>query len=167
MKFGLFYAGELLHTFTLSAVIASLFLGGWRGPGVERIPLLGVFYLFAKAFFMYWVIMWVKYTVPRIRIDHMLDFNWKFLTPLALVALMVTAIMDRVMILSFGVRPMAFWYVSGMLAANLLMIWITVVILRSYARTERQRVAEPRPMASPDAGISPAGGASSTVTSSS
>ncbi len=44
------------------------------------------------------MIMWVKYSLPRIRIDHMLDFNWKLLTPLALVLVMATAILDKALI---------------------------------------------------------------------
>ncbi len=163
MKFGLFYAGELLHTFTLSAVISSLFLGGWRGPGAEQIPILGVFWLFAKTFFMYWVIMWVKYTVPRIRIDHVLNFNWKFLTPLALVVLMVTAIMDKILIVYLGIESMTLWYVLGMLAANIVVGLITLQITRAYAHLERRRVAEPRPVASPDVSVSSAVGSSPAV----
>jgi NADH-quinone oxidoreductase subunit H len=147
MKFGLFYAGELLHALTMGALFSSFFLGGWRGPGAETFPLLGVVYLFAKAFFMYWVIMWVKYSLPRIRIDHMLGFNWKFLTPLALAAMMVTAIMDKVLAQSGAVI-----YAAGMLAANIVIIWVTLYILSTYARVERQRVAEPKPVARPELG---------------
>lgn len=161
MKFGLFYAGELLHTLTLSAVISSLFLGGWRGPGVEQLPFLGIFYLFAKAFFMYWVIMWIKYTVPRIRIDHMLNLNWKFFTPLALVVLIVTAVMDKLL---SGTSTLG--YTFGMLVANLLIAWGTLVILQKYAGIERKRVADPRPIASADGSVSPASTTTSTISSS-
>jgi NADH-quinone oxidoreductase subunit H len=144
MKFGLFYAGELLHALTLSGIIASLFLGGWRGPGAEAFPLLGVVYFFIKAFFLYWAIMWVKYSMPRIRIDHMLNFTWKFLTPLALVVLMVTAIMDKVL----GGSTMLV-YSLGMLGANLVLGWLTLQVLRRLAREERVRVFESRPVAMP------------------
>lgn len=144
MKFGLFYAGELLHALTIGAMVSTLFLGGWRGPGAEAIPILGVGYFLIKAFFLYWVIMWVKYSLPRIRIDHMLNFNWKFLTPLSLVLLMVTAILDK--LLENG----PYWvYVTGMLVANLVIIWAVLQLLRSRARVERVRVAEPRPVAAP------------------
>lgn len=145
MKFGLFYAGELLHALTVGAIFSTLFLGGWRGPGAETYPVLGIFYFFIKAFFLYWVIMWVKYSLPRIRIDHMLSFNWKFLTPLALVVLMVTAILEKVLI-----NYPTLVYTSVMLGANLVIIWITVLILRSRARIERQRVAEVQPTATPE-----------------
>jgi NADH-quinone oxidoreductase subunit H len=144
MKFGLFYAGELLHALTVSALFSTLFLGGWRGPFAEQVPLLGVVYLFIKAFFMYWVVMWVKYTFPRIRIDHMLNFNWKLLTPLSLVVLIVTAILDKVMV------GAPLWvYTLGMLGGNLVVGWLTLKILRRYARKERQRVGDVRPVAAP------------------
>jgi NADH-quinone oxidoreductase subunit H len=144
MKFGMFYAGELLHTLTIGGLIASFFLGGWRGPGAEAFPILGVGYFFIKAFFMYWVIMWIKYSLPRIRIDHMLNFNWKFLTPLSLVVLIVTAIIHKVM------ESSNFWaYAAVMLAANILIGWVTLQILRARARKERSKVAEPQPIAAP------------------
>lgn len=160
MKFGLFYAGELLHTLTMGALFASLFLGGWRGPFVQQVPILGLFYLFVKAFFIYWVIMWIKYTVPRIRIDHMLDLNWKFLTPLALVMLVVTAVMDKVL----GGDPTTPVYVFGMLIANLVVGWLTLSVMRTYAQRQRQKVGEPRSIASPDlADVSGIGEAASSV----
>jgi NADH-quinone oxidoreductase subunit H len=103
-------------------------------------------YFFAKAFFLYWVIMWVKYSLPRIRIDQMLNLNWKFLTPLSLVVLVVTALLDKTM---QGVQSWV--YVLVMLAANLLVTWVTLQILRSRSRKERKRVAEPKPIARPPA----------------
>ena len=98
MKFGLFYAGELLHAFTFGGFWAILFFGGYRFFGLENLgPLVAAAILLAKAMFGYWVIMWVRYTVMRIRIDHMLAFNWKFLTPLAFVLLMVTALVNALL----------------------------------------------------------------------
>lgn len=149
MKFGLFYAGELLHALTVGAIFSTLFLGGWRGPGAETYPVLGIFYFFIKAFFIYWVIMWVKYSLPRIRIDHMLNFNWKFLTPLALVVLMVTAILDKVF-----TNTSTLVYTGVLFAANLVIIWVTIQLLRSRARIERQRVAESKSVASPESATS-------------
>jgi NADH-quinone oxidoreductase subunit H len=142
MKFGLFYAGELLHALTVSALISTLFLGGWRGPFVDQVPILGPVYLFIKAFLVYYLIMWIRYSFPRVRIDQMLGFNWKFLTPLALFLLIVVAILDKVLA---GVPTL--WYSLVMLGANLLIVWGTLLILRKYARTERIRIGEERPVA--------------------
>lgn len=132
MKFGLFYAGELLHAFTFGGFVAALFFGGWHGPWAEQYPLLGAFYFVAKAMLGYWIIMWIKYTVPRIRIDHMLAFNWKFLTPLAFALLIVTALAHR-LLMDFP----TWLYVPGMLLANALVAWVTIEILRGNARRAR------------------------------
>ena len=75
MKFGLFYASELLHTFTFGGFIAAFFFGGWRGPWVEQVPMLGLLYFLIKAFIGYWLFGWIKYTLLRIRIDKMLDLE--------------------------------------------------------------------------------------------
>lgn len=149
MKFGLFYAGELLHALTIGVLFSTLFLGGWRGPFVEQVPILGVVYLFIKAFLVYFVIMWIRYSLPRIRIDHMLNLNWKFLTPLALVALIATAVMDKILI---NASPRG--YTVGMLIVNVVIILITLSILHTYAVIKRERVGEHRPTANPDAAIS-------------
>jgi NADH-quinone oxidoreductase subunit H len=76
--------------------------------------------------------MWIKYTVPRIRIDHMLAFNWKFLTPLAFALLIVTALAHR-----FLMDFPAWVYVPGMFLSNVLVAWATIEILRGNARRER------------------------------
>lgn len=143
MKFGLFYAGELLHALTVSALFATLFLGGWRGPFVEQLPILGPIYLLVKAFLIYFVIMWVRYSYPRLRIDQIMDFCWKFLTPLALVLLIMTAILDKAIA---GTTPAARVLIH--LGANLLIAWGTVQVLRVYARRERLNFEE-RPVAAP------------------
>jgi NADH-quinone oxidoreductase subunit H len=152
MKFGLFYAGELLHSLTMGAIFATMFLGGWRGWGVAQVPILGVFYLFAKAFFIYWVIMWVKYTVPRIRIDHTLALNWKLLVPLGLAILTVMAILDKILV-ALRIVPGSLGYTLWMLAANLVVFWAALSLLRNYAQIQRERIGEPRQVATP--GLSP------------
>jgi NADH-quinone oxidoreductase subunit H len=94
--------------------------------------------------------MWIKYSMPRIRIDHMLNFNWKFLTPLSLIVLMVTAVLDKALA---GTSTLV--YSLGMLLANLVIGYITLQILRTRARLERKRVAEPKPVAAPPIETSP------------
>jgi NADH-quinone oxidoreductase subunit H len=142
MKFGLFYAGELLHAFTFGGFVAALFFGGWHGPWAEEYPLLGAFYFVVKAMIGYWVIMWVKYTVPRIRIDHMLAFNWKFLTPLAFVLLMVTALTHRILL-----DAPTWLYISGMFLSNIVLAWVTVEVLRAQARRKREAGVSAEPAA--------------------
>jgi NADH-quinone oxidoreductase subunit H len=142
MKFGLFYAGELLHALTASILVATLFLGGWWGPYVEQVPILGVLYLFFKGFLVYWTITWVRYSFPRLRIDQVMDFCWKFLTPLALVVLIVTALLDKAF-----VNATLMVNVLVQLAANLFIILVTLQIIRTYAKRERRHVSESRPVA--------------------
>ena len=138
MKFGLFYAGELLHALTFGGLFATFFLGGWRGWGAETYPILGIGYFFIKAMFMYWVIMWIKYSFPRVRIDQMLNFCWKFLTPLILTVLSITAILDKL------VSGVPYWiYVLVMLFSNLVILYFVYQAVGRYARKERQKVADP------------------------
>ncbi|MGQ9502516.1 MAG: NADH-quinone oxidoreductase subunit NuoH [Anaerolineae bacterium] len=91
MKFALFYMGEYINMITISALATTFFLGGWWGPFVEQLPLLGIFYFVLKAAVMIFIIIWVRASLPRVRYDQLMQFCWKFLLPLALANLMVTA----------------------------------------------------------------------------
>ena len=143
MKFGMFYVGEFLHVFTIGALIATFFLGGWRGPGAETYPILGFFYFYGKAFLGYFIITWIRLSLPRIRIDHMLAFSWKFLTPVILIVLMVTALLTKMM---EGANTWAFAFV--MLATNIFIGWIVVLILKRVEATRPKRQKfEGRPVA--------------------
>ncbi len=136
MKFGLFLAAELIHAFFISALTATIFFGGWRGPGVETYPILGILYFLIKTSLIYFVVMWIRGTLPRVRIDHMLAFNWKFLTPLALVLLVVTAVVEKL------VETQAVWArVGSHLVVNLVLIWVTIQILRVVSRQRPSRYA--------------------------
>jgi NADH-quinone oxidoreductase subunit H len=136
MKFGMFYAGELLHAFTFGGFWAILFFGGYRFFGLEQVsPFLAIAVIIFKAFLGYWIIMWIKYTLMRIRIDHMLAFNWKFLTPLSFVLLMVTALMNALLA---GTPTLV--YIAGMFLSNVLVAWLATEIARSYSRREREKV---------------------------
>ncbi|GAB4523635.1 MAG: NADH-quinone oxidoreductase subunit NuoH [Anaerolineales bacterium] len=148
LKFGMFFVGEFLHAFTISALFAALFLGGWRGWGAEQYPILGFVYFMAKTFLGYFVVMWVRGTLPRVRIDHMLDFSWKFLTPLGLILLVVTAVVQKIVLVSGA--PL--WVlVLAHLAANLLIGWgaVQIIKMREARKPRRQPVAQPRPVARP------------------
>ncbi len=161
MKFGMFYAGELLHALTFGALFSAMFLGGWRGPWAETYPVLGVVYLFIKSLIIYFVIMWIKYSLPRIRIDQMLNFTWKFLTPLALALLMITAVLSKLL------QGQSLLLQAGIfLASNLVVGGILYLILRVYGgRRERPIVGQPRPVARPEQ-TAPAGAPSVDGTSS-
>jgi len=152
LKFGMFYVGEFLHAFTISALTATLFFGGWRGPWAEQIPLLGVVWFFIKSFIVYYVVVLIRISMPRLRIDQMLNFNWKFLTPLALTLLVVTAIVDKAfytILPGLNLLDAAVpWVRAGVhLFMNLVIILITLQLLKSYRIKAVRVVAEARPVA--------------------
>jgi NADH-quinone oxidoreductase subunit H len=152
LKFGMFYVGEFLHAFTISALMATLFLGGWRGPWTEQVPILGVAWFFIKSFLVYFVVVLIRISMPRLRIDQMLNFNWKFLTPLALVLLIVTAIVEKsfwIILPSLNLADnLVPWIRAGLhLFVNLILILITIQILKTHRIKGVQVVAKPRPVA--------------------
>ncbi len=79
LKFGMFYVGEYINTFGVSAVATVIFLGGWQGPILP--PYI---WFLLKVFLMIFVIMWLRGTLPRLRVDQLMNFAWKILVPLAL-----------------------------------------------------------------------------------
>jgi NADH-quinone oxidoreductase subunit H len=158
MKFGLFYVAEFLHAFTVGLLMAILFMGGWRGPFAEDVPVLGLFYLLIKALFGYWVIMWVRTTLPRIRIDQLLGFNWKFLVPLSLVNLLVIAFLWKILPGTDSIGSFGEALVPSLvlLAANIVMIAGVGWLLREQGRRERARLEGRRSAAAVDAALAEA-----------
>ena len=92
MRFALFFFAEYTNMLVLGAVGATLFLGGWKGPLVGRAPWLGPVYLLLKAYVVVFLMMWARWTFPRLRFDQLMNFAWKLLIPVALVNLLLTAI---------------------------------------------------------------------------
>ena len=85
IKFAMFFLAEYTNLVIVSAVLATLFLGGWGGPFLPPI-----IWFFIKTYGIIFLSMWVRWTLPRVRMDQMMSFAWKFLTPLALVNLLVS-----------------------------------------------------------------------------
>ncbi len=95
MKFAMFFLAEYAHLFSVSAIVVTLFLGGWSIPFLNLLPAaliplvsLGVFVF--KTYIIIFFTMWLRDTVPRVRIDQLLNLGWKIMIPLALVNLLVT-----------------------------------------------------------------------------
>ncbi len=91
MKFALFFMAEYQKMIVISMIMATLFFGGYLGPGVDQYPLLGPVYLFIKVFFLLFAMIWVRATWPRIRYDRLMSFGWKILLPLSLAIVFITA----------------------------------------------------------------------------
>ncbi len=137
LKFGMFYVGDFLHAFTISVLAALLFFGGWRGPGAEQFPLLGFTYLVIKTFFVYFLMMLVRGSMPRLRIDQMMSFTWKVLTPVAMVLLIGVVLIDRV---TSGVN---IWLRSGVFVVlNLAILYFTLLLLGRHALPKPHRFQE-------------------------
>jgi len=92
MGFGLFFLAEYTNMFVVCAVATSLFLGGWQGPFGFSLMLPGIVWFMIKTYFLIFVIMWVRWTFPRVRFDQLMNFSWKVLIPLSLANLMLTAV---------------------------------------------------------------------------
>jgi NADH-quinone oxidoreductase subunit H len=91
MRFGLFFLAEYTNMFIVSAVATSLFFGGWQGPFGFTLGIPGVVWFLIKTYILIFVVMWVRWTFPRLRFDQLMNFSWKVMIPLALVNLVVTA----------------------------------------------------------------------------
>jgi NADH-quinone oxidoreductase subunit H len=94
IKFALYFMGEYTAMVVNSAIIATIFLGGWKWPAVisNLHPLLGVGLFLAKVIFVMFLFVWIRASTPRVRYDKFMRFCWKFMVPLALVNLAVTAV---------------------------------------------------------------------------
>ena len=99
MGFGFFYLAEFLNLFIISGIAATVFLGGWAplNIGIEAFDALmnyipGIVWFMAKAFGIVWLLMWVKWTFPRLRIDQILKLEWKYLMPLGLINLVLMTV---------------------------------------------------------------------------
>jgi NADH-quinone oxidoreductase subunit H len=92
MKFALFFAAEYIKMIAVSALGATLFLGGYHGPFVSEVPLLGPVYFVLKTLLALVVFVWVRGTLPRLRYDRLMAFGWKVLLPLSLLNVLATAL---------------------------------------------------------------------------
>lgn len=99
MGFGFYYLAEYLNLFVISGIASGLFLGGWAplNIGIEGFDNLmnlipGFVWFFAKTFFVVWLLMWVRWTFPRLRVDQILKLEWKYIMPFMLCVLVLTSV---------------------------------------------------------------------------
>jgi NADH-quinone oxidoreductase subunit H len=96
MKFGMFFAAEFLHVFTNAILLTVLFFGGWLGP-LWNEPIIAFVWLGLKSSIWYFISLWIRNTVPRMRIDQVMRFNWFFLVPVSIIMILVTSFLLMVM----------------------------------------------------------------------
>jgi NADH-quinone oxidoreductase subunit H len=89
MSFAMFFLAEYVNMVTVSAVATNLFLGGWHGPFLPE--WLGWVWFLVKVFALLFFYIWMRWTLPRYRYDQLMEFGWKWLLPVAVVNLLVTA----------------------------------------------------------------------------
>ena len=86
MRFAFFFLAEYTNIFIVSAIATTLFLGGYQGP-----ILPGIVWFFVKSYLLVFIILWFRWTFPRVRFDQLLNFSWKILIPVSLLNLLITA----------------------------------------------------------------------------
>jgi len=93
MKFAYFFLAEFINMFLIAAIATTVFFGAWLSPfGItESIPWLGVFWFLAKTLVLVFLMMWFRWTFPRLRVDQLLTLEWKYLLPINLVNIVIMA----------------------------------------------------------------------------
>lgn len=152
MQFGLFYAVELVNAMAVAAIAATLYLGGWWLFGLDRwIP--GWIIFVGKVYALYFLLIWMRGTLPRLRIDQLMAFAWKYLLPLALVNIMMGALEVLLWVeydLSAGLVLPVFSVVNLGLAVVLVVGWARLLAPRFGRLPSRARLV-------PDIAVAAAG----------
>lgn len=144
MKFAMFFLAEFLGTLFMSAFFVVIYLGGYRIFGLEDLtvgglhigPMIGFIAFSTKVFLVYFVFIWIRATLPRVRIDQLLNFNWKFLVPLSLVLLLTVAVMDKLFLTDANAVTKA----AVLMVTNIVIGWATIEALRWRDRDEETAV---------------------------
>jgi NADH-quinone oxidoreductase subunit H len=121
MKFAMFYLGEYGHALAYACIITTLFLGGWRGPILP--PFLWVL---IKVVAVFSLIVWLRATLPRLRVDQLMAFAWRGLFPMAIINIVVVA-MEVLWLVD-----MSKWLVvaiNAVLAGGLILAWSRLFVL--------------------------------------
>ncbi|MCB9139254.1 MAG: NADH-quinone oxidoreductase subunit H [Caldilineaceae bacterium] len=140
MKFAMFFLAQFMNSFFLGAIAVMLFFGGYQGPFVDQLPILGAFYLLIKAMLVYLVTQWIKGTFPRLRVDQMMQFAWKVLVPLVLALVLWQMIVMKIFSSS--------WMQDiSILIGNLVVGWVVLNVVSNYLRRQKvvtKRAFEPK-----------------------
>ena len=92
MRFAVFFIAEYANVFAVCAIASTLFLGGWQGIVDEDQFIPGLFILTGKSFLLVFVMMWVRWTLPRLRVDQLMNLCWKYLIPISFFNILGTGI---------------------------------------------------------------------------
>ena len=130
LRWSLYQMAEYINMITVSAVAATLFLGGWGffGFGLERIPGVSILIFLVKVAAFLFLFIWLRATLPRIRYDRLMTLGWQTLLPLAVLNIVITAI-----VVAFHLP----WWING--GAGLLIVVGLLFYIRRYSDTEGTR----------------------------
>jgi NADH-quinone oxidoreductase subunit H len=153
LRWAMFFLGEYGNMTIVSAVVTSLFLGGWSGPGVAYLTasgmatgwvvlgnLLGVIYFILKVYLLIGVFLWIQGTLPRLRSDQLMQFNWLILIPVTLGNILLTG-MVYLLVTGLGFSNLVFLMVIG--ALNWAMLFGFIWLVRRATITSTRRAQAP------------------------
>ncbi len=163
MRFGLFFLAEYLNIFAVSCLATVLFLGGGLPIPFASFPadlaggttfsllladsiLLGVF--MGKVLFFIFVVFWIRVTLPRMRVDRLMNFSWKYLVPLSIVNIFAAAVWFE-MVLRPGYLSLGRWVLGSLVTGLILLVALVVV----FVVNRRTAAAEPLGTAWPSVGL--------------
>lgn len=126
IKFAMFLLAEYINAFSVCAIATTVFLGGWQGPILPSWA-----WFFIKSYFLYFALIWLRGTLPRLRVDQLMDFAWKTLVPLALANLMLTALVAKLVPTPSLIGAAAFLVMNAVV--------IVCIALIKYPRWKRER----------------------------
>ena len=136
MKFALFFLAEYTHMTVGSALVVTLFCGGWTLFGLEALgPWMGLLSFALKTFFFLFLFIWVRWTIPRFRYDQLMALGWSWFIPLALLNILLTAAA-----LATGIPALLYVMPVGLLAAALVVVGI---VYRREKTAVRPLAADP------------------------
>jgi len=95
MGFALFFLGEYTEMFVVSSIATAVFLGGWHGFTLPFFEYSSIVWFLVKTYLLMFLMIWFRWTFPRVRFDQLLNFSWKYLIPFSLVNLLITAVVVK------------------------------------------------------------------------
>jgi NADH-quinone oxidoreductase subunit H len=134
MRFVVLFMAELVNTIVVSCLVTTLFLSGWKGPGLP----VWLWFLI-KMFAVFFLIVWLRATLVRVRIDQIMAFAWKFLLPMALLNIFITAgevLIWETWMSGWESFPWPFIFLNWALAAVLILAWSKIFFKLGGGRVE-------------------------------
>jgi NADH-quinone oxidoreductase subunit H len=137
ISFMMFYAAEYTHALAFCGLTAAIFFGGWAAPPfLDFIP--PYLWFLVKLWFFFCVLVWIRATLPRLRMDQLMSFAWKFLIPLAMINVAFTAL--QVLVLESGLLPQEY-LIAGGVVLNIVVAGFLIVAWTNLLQQGRRQSA--------------------------